>query len=164
MISLDLSSMASWPSTRRWRVAQAETRCSGSRPLRRAWVAPRGLAVDGDDVGLIARATSRPSCEAGLEQLGIEPVDHVVERVVSRDAVLIGQEPPQEIEPLFAPQADLHKILHAAKRGAKHQQQDLRQRIQNPPALPRVRQRREMIDQAGRAGFAHQGLRFVGAS
>ena len=37
VISLDLSAVASWPSTRRWRAAQADTRWSGPRPLARSW-------------------------------------------------------------------------------------------------------------------------------
>jgi hypothetical protein len=47
--------------------------------------------------------------ETGLEEFRVEPVDHVVERVVGRKATLTGQETTQEIEPLFAPQPDLTK-------------------------------------------------------
>ena len=36
MISFDFSATASWPSTSRCRLAQAETRCSGSLPFARA--------------------------------------------------------------------------------------------------------------------------------
>ena len=94
-----------------------------------------------------------PAGEAGLEQLRVERVDHVVERVVGRNAALVGQETPQEVEPLFAPQPDLDEILHARQRGAEHQQQYLRQRIQDPPALAGVRQSRKMVEQreGGRA-------------
>ena len=51
VISFDLSATASWPSTRRWRLAQAETRCKRLAALAPGVGAPRGLAVDGDDVG-----------------------------------------------------------------------------------------------------------------
>ena len=37
-ISFDLPATASCPSTRRCRVAHAEIRCNGARPLPRAWV------------------------------------------------------------------------------------------------------------------------------
>ena len=36
-ISLDFSSIASWPRTRRCLAAQALTMCNGARPLERAW-------------------------------------------------------------------------------------------------------------------------------
>jgi hypothetical protein len=64
---------------------------------------PRGLAVDGDDVG---RAIAQRLDPVGEEQLYLAPVDHVIERVVGRKAALVRLvrlETPQEIEPLFAP-------------------------------------------------------------
>ena len=62
VISLDFSSVACCPSTIRCRAAQAELRCNGLRPLRLSWLVRReGLAVDGDDVGVIvAQPGSRP--------------------------------------------------------------------------------------------------------
>jgi hypothetical protein len=46
-----------------------------------------------------------------------------------------------------------------------NQEKDFPQRIDDPPTLPGIFQRRKMINQAERrAGFAHQGLRFVEAS
>ena len=38
VISLDLTSVASWPGTSRWPEAHAETICRGWRPLDLAWV------------------------------------------------------------------------------------------------------------------------------
>jgi hypothetical protein len=121
---------------------------------------PRGLAVDGDDVGRALAQRLHPAGEAGLEQFGVEPVDHVVERVMGRQAALVGQEALQEIPPLLAPQPDLDEILHAVKRGAQNQKQDFRQRIDKPPALARVRKRGKVLQQAGgRRRFRHRGLR-----
>ena len=48
---------------------------------------------------------------------------------MGRDAALIGQEAPQKIQPLLAPQPDFHEIFHTRQRRAKHKQQDLRQWI-----------------------------------
>ena len=45
-----------------------------------------------------------PGQETGLEQVRVERVDHVVERVVRRDPALVGQEPAQKIKPLLTPQ------------------------------------------------------------
>src|SRR4029077_20229685 len=70
-------------------------------PLAAGMGSPRRLSVDGNDVGVVLAQGLDPGAEASLEQLSVEPVDHVIERVVSRDAALIGQEPPQEIEPLL---------------------------------------------------------------
>jgi hypothetical protein len=122
----------------------ALTGCPGGDQMQRlATVAarmgsPRGLTVDGDDVRRVIAQRLDPVVEAGLEQLSIEPVDYVVERVVGRQATFVGQETPQEIEPLVAPQPDFHEILHTRQFGAKHQQQYFRQRIHNPPMLARV--------------------------
>jgi hypothetical protein len=59
---------------------------------------PRGLTVDGDDVGRAVAQRLDPVGKAGLEQFRIEPVDYIVERVVGRQAPLVGQEAPQEVE------------------------------------------------------------------
>ena len=83
---------------------------------------PRCLAINGNDVGRMLVQGFDPVGKAGLEQLRVEPVDHVIERVVGRDAALVGQETSQKIKPLFAPQLDFHEILHARQRGAKHKQ------------------------------------------
>jgi hypothetical protein len=125
---------------------------------------PRGLAVDGDDVGRTLAQGLDPVGEAGLEQFRVESVDDIVERVVGREAALVGQEAPQEIEPLFTPQPDFYEILHARQRRAKHKQQYLGQRIQHPPALPRVRQRRKMVENRGRSQQrGHGELRIIEA-
>jgi hypothetical protein len=126
---------------------------------------PRCLAVDGDDVGRMLAQGFDPVGKARLEEFRVEPVDHVIERVVGRDAALVGQEPPQEIEPLFAPQPDLHEILHARQRGAQHKQQNLRQRIEHTPTLARVRQRRKVIENCGRwPRIGHGRLRIIEAT
>ena len=79
-----------------------------------------------------------PVGKAGLEQLRVEPIDHVVEGVVGRQAALVGQETPQEIEPLLAPQPDFYEILHAGQCGAENEQEYFGQRIQHTPVLARI--------------------------
>src|SRR3546814_6976670 len=88
----------------------------------------RGLAVYGDDVGLALAQGVDPRGEAGLEEFGVERIDHVVERVMRRKAPIVGQEAAQEVEPLPAPQPDLDEILHPAERRAQHDEQDFGQR------------------------------------
>ena len=81
--------------------------------------AARRLAVDGDDVRITIAQGLDPGGETGLEQIGIERIDHVIQRVMRRQAALKGQEPPKKTKPLVAPKPDLDKILHAAERRAK---------------------------------------------
>ena len=72
------------------------------------------------------RATLQPSCKAGLEQFPAEAVDRVVERIVGREAALVGAGWPrvgpktsQEIEPsLFAP----HPRFPPGQFGSRHEQ------------------------------------------
>lgn len=84
---------------------------------------------------------------------------------MGRQPALIGREPAQEVQPL-APQLDLDEVLHAAEGRAQHHEQDLRQGIDDAPALTRIGQRREMIeDRHGRLGRgAHERLRTIEAA
>ncbi len=43
---------------------------------------------------------------------------------MGRQATLVGQKTPQEIEPLLAPHPDFDEVLHPAQRRAQHEQQD----------------------------------------
>src|SRR3546814_986797 len=101
--------------------------------------AARGLAVYGDDVGLALAQGLDPFGEAGLEEFGVERIDHVVERVMRWKTPIVGQEAAQKVEPLPAPQPDLDEILHPAERRAQHHEQDFEQRIDHAPLLARIR-------------------------
>ena len=71
VISLDLASVATWPSAIPSSLAQALTMCSAPRPLAAVVRAAAGLAVDGDEAvrgrrrrpG--SRRRSRPGSSAG---------------------------------------------------------------------------------------------------
>src|SRR4029078_10838656 len=75
--------------------------------------APRGLAVDGDQVGFRLAHALDPAREAALEQLRVERRDHLAERVVARDAVPVGQEAAQEGQVLATPERDLDEVVRA---------------------------------------------------
>src|SRR3954468_1291396 len=63
--SQDVSSTASWPSTRRSLVAKAERPGAALGGLRRGHgLGARGLAVDGDQVGRVRPDLARPGHEA----------------------------------------------------------------------------------------------------
>ena len=98
-------------------------------PPRPVVAAARRLTVDGDDVGLPVAQRLHPFGKAALEQLRIDAVHHVIERVVGRDAPLEGQEAAQKLQPRLAPKLDLDEVVHAAQRSAQHHKQDLPQRI-----------------------------------
>ena len=67
MISLDFWSAASWPSTRRWRAAQAETTCNGPRPLARAWLRREVLPSMAIMSGSVSRNSSTQSAKSVLK-------------------------------------------------------------------------------------------------
>jgi hypothetical protein len=104
--------------------------------------ARRGLAVDGDDLGIGAPHRFDPACEALLEKVGIEAADHVAEDVVAQNALAIGIEALQEVPVLGAPQANLDEVVGTGERRAQHEQQHLGQRVEHLCPLPRVFQRR----------------------
>src|SRR6516164_3625334 len=125
--------------------------------------APRGLAVDRHNVGLVLAQTFDPLGKTGLKKLGIKRVDDVVQSVVGRQSPLVRVEPPKKVQSEFAPHPDFNEILHAAQAGAHNQEQDFPQRVDDPPVLARILQRRKMIEKALPPRRGHQGLRFVEA-
>lgn len=58
---------------------------------------------------------------------------------------MVGQETPQERQVVLAPFDDLVEIVARSDRTADHEQQNLRQRMGDPPALTLVLNQREMI-------------------
>ena len=105
------------------------------RPVMRA---PRGLAIDGDHVRIAVAQARDPIHETRLEQLGIDPVQHVGQRIVARDAVAVWQIGAQEIETFKPPFTHLDQIVRPSDRGAHEQQNDFFQRIHNLDLLTRV--------------------------
>jgi hypothetical protein len=59
----------------------------------------------------------------------------------------VGQQTAQERELAPAPAGDLDEVLGPRQRRAEHEQQDLGQRIDHLPSLPRILERREMVDE-----------------
>ena len=116
---------------------------------------PRCLAINRDDVGCVLTQPFDPGAETRLEDLRVQRVDHVVQRVMRGYAMLVNQEPPQKVQPLSTPQRDLDKIIHAGQRPAQNQQQDFRQRIDHPPGLAWVLQRRKMIQKTPARQIRH---------
>ena len=129
----------------------------GTAPLAPGVGAARGLAVDGDQVGLGLAQALDPSRKARLEQLGIERGEHLAQRVVARNAVPVGQEAAQEGQVLPAPEPDLGHVVGPGQGGAEQQEQDLGQRVEHLGPLPWVLQRSEVVEQRGAGGGAVHG-------
>ena len=70
VISFDLPVTASCPSTSRWRVAQAETRCKGPRPLPRAWLRREVLPSMAMMSGSASRRPSTQQAKQALNRPG----------------------------------------------------------------------------------------------
>src|SRR3954447_23495702 len=113
------------------------------RLLARAPVmaAPRGLAVDGDQLGRVRPSLAHPTHEAGREHLRIHAVHQRAQPIRTGDALKIGQEAAQEGEMGLAPIHDVVGIIAGRDRAAYHQEQDLRQGVSSPPLLAPVSHR-----------------------
>src|SRR4051812_44690175 len=153
-ISFDLPATASCPSTRRWRVAQAETRGKGSRPLLRAWLRREVLPSMAMRSGSASRRPSPQLTKQALNSPGSSG-DHLAQRVVARPPVLAGQEATEEGEVLVAPERDLDDVIGPRQGGAQQQEEDLRQRVEHLGLLPRVLERREVVEQERAIGLGH---------
>ena len=58
--------------------------------------APRGLAVNGDDFGVIIAQPADPGEEAGFEQFRVQRREHVAQCIVAGDAAFVAVEAPEE--------------------------------------------------------------------
>ena len=95
-------------------------------PLAPVMAAPRGLAVDGDDPGVIVAQAAHPGEEAGLEQFRVQMREHVAQRVVAGDAVRVRVKTAEERHALPSPQHRLHEIIRPRERRRQHQEHDFR--------------------------------------
>src|SRR3954454_7120387 len=177
VISFDLPATASCPSTSRWRVAQAETRCRGSRPLPLAWVRREVLPSTAMMSGSAARRPSTQQAKQLLNKAGSSAAitspsvslrgllpaspsgigSMAAWPSMARDAGPAGQEAAQEGQVLPAPDPDLGHVVRSGQGGAERQEQDLGQRVEHLGPLPRILQRSEVVEQRGAGGGAVHG-------
>ena len=100
--------------------------------------AERGLAVDGDEDVPTRPQRVNPILEASCECLRIDPVHQRAQPALAGDPIVIRREFSQEVEMVFAPGGDLVEIVARGDGGAGQQQQDLGQRVDDPPRLALV--------------------------
>src|SRR5262249_54911191 len=149
-ISLDLSATLTWPSTRRWRAAKADTIWIAALP-RFLWAEPRNvLPVEGDHICRYADQFGNPGDEAALKFCGVEGCENVAEMVVRRRSIPERQEPAQQRDLLLTKSRDIDEGFCPGKHGEQTQQQYLIKRIDDLAALPRVRKIRKITQKNNR--------------
>src|ERR1035437_2515040 len=106
--------------------------------------APRGLAVDRDDLRGTVAEVFDPGQETGFEQAWIDGRKHVTHGVVTGNTVLIREKPAEKRLIFLTPQRRLNKIIGPGDRRGERQEEDFDQRIQHFRMLAWVFQRGEM--------------------
>ena len=109
--------------------------------------AARGLAVDGDEDVPTRPQRVNPILEAACECLGIDPVHQRAQPALAGDPIVIRREFSQEVEMVFAPGGDFVEIVARGDSGAGQQQQDLGQRVDDPPRLAVIIEPGKMLQQ-----------------
>ena len=92
-----------------------------------------------------------PALEGRSKQRGIDPVHQDREPALARNPMITGQKPAQEGQMCRAPGGDVLVVIAIRDGPADHRQQDLRERMQDPPDVARVLHRREVIQQRSKA-------------
>src|SRR5271170_4314002 len=117
MISLDLSATLTWPSTRRWRAAKADTMwIAAFAPF--LWAEPRNV----------------------LPSMAITSADTPISLVVvRRRSIAERQKPAQKRDLLLAEPCDIDEGFRPGEHREQAQQQYLFERVDHLAALPRVR-------------------------
>jgi hypothetical protein len=118
----------------------------------------RGLAVDRHERGLLRPALPHPGGESGGEERGVDPVHQDGEPALAGDAVLVGEMPAEKVEVRGAPGGDVLVIVAVGDGAADDEEEDLRQRVQNPPHVARVLHDGEMVEQRREARLPGQGF------
>ena len=107
-------------------------------PLSAIVGAPRGLAVDGNEVVAVRPLGCHPALEAAGEQGRIDAIDQAAQPALAGNAVMERGKAPQELEMVSAPCDDLVEIVARGDGPTGDQQQNLVQRVGDPPGLAGV--------------------------
>lgn len=131
MIVLPLPDTASWPSTSRWRLAQAETRCSGAapRPCARREALPSMPTISGASSRIVSTQATKQSEKSRPGRAFITSFSVSWLGMPRARAGAGGGS-----RAYAAPGLDLHEILRSPHRGAQHDGQDSRSEYSTLPA------------------------------
>ena len=72
--------------------------------------------------------------------------------------MLVGQVPAEEVEVRGAPGGDVLEVVAIGDGAAHHEQEDLGQRMQDPPHVARGLHLRDVVEQRSEARLPGQGL------
>jgi hypothetical protein len=109
------------------------------------------LAVDRHQIDLFRPDLPDPVREGGGEERRVDPVHQDGKPALTRDAMRVGLVLAEEVEMRRAPGRDVLVVVAVGDGAADDQQQDLGQRVQDPPHVARVFHLREVIEQRGEA-------------
>src|SRR5580693_1826731 len=136
MISLDLSATLTWPSTRRWRAAKADTMwIAAFAPF--LWAEPRNV-LPTMHIRRHPDQLGDPGDEATLEFRVVERRENVAEVVVRRRSIAERQKPAQKRDLLLAEPCNIDEGFRPGEHCEQAQQQHLFERVDHLAALPRV--------------------------
>jgi hypothetical protein len=115
------------------------------------YAAARGLAVDGDEGGLLRPALPHPAGEGGGEERRVDAIHQDGQPALAGNAVRVGQVPAEEAEMRRAPGGDVLVVVAVGYGAADDQQQDLVEPVGDPPHVARVLHHGEVVEQRGKA-------------
>ena len=121
--------------------------------------AARSLAVNRDNVGFGLAQPVDPGGEGGGEQIAVQRIHHVVQRVMRGDAAFERQHPAQEPQLFQAPEPRLDKVFGPGEGRTQDQKHDFRQWIQHLAKLAGVIKGRKMVQKRGVAHRETSSLR-----
>jgi hypothetical protein len=120
-----LSATLTWPSTRRWRAAKADTMWIAAFAPCLVGGAAQRLAVDGDYIRRHPDQLGDPGDEATLEFRGVERRENVAEVVVRRRSIVGRQKPAQKRDLLLAEPCNIDEGFWPGEHCEQAQQQHL---------------------------------------
>ena len=103
-------------------------------------------------------ALADPAGEGGGEEARVDPVHQDGEPALAGDAVLAGQVLAEEAEVRRAPAGDVLAVVAVGEGTTDDEEQDFRQRMQDPPHVARIPDLGDVIEQRSEAGLPGKGF------
>ena len=149
VISLDFSSVATWPRAIPSSLAQALTMCSGPSPWAASWerrhVLPSmAISRSGTAARRCRNCVGDPVLEALLKGLGLERHQQPTNAVARGNAVGKRQELLQPIQAIGGPAMDGRRTIAATHHAAHGDHHDIDQQMFAIPGMPGVGERLEV--------------------
>ena len=144
-ISLDFSATLTWPSTRRWRAAKAETMWMAALAPFFWWDRREVLPSMAITPAGAPGQRGNPGNKAALELLGVERREDIAQVVVRGRAIAETAGTGAATSSFFSPKRAIStKVSAPASTASRAQQQHLVERIHHLAGLARIRQVFEM--------------------